>query len=78
VEARAGQTQIAFPVEIGAHRRRTCAVDDARTVAGVVVDSAAVRNVTPLVEHLLKLTSRLWTVKFVVQKRPNGSRSFSE
>jgi len=65
VELRAGQTQKAFPVEIGARRRRTCGVDDARTVAGVVVDSAAVRNVTPLVEHLPKLPSRLWTVKWL-------------
>jgi len=56
-EARAEQAPIAFPAEVVA-RRRTCAVDDARSVVAAVVGSAAIRSVALLVGHLLKPTQR--------------------
>ena len=59
-EVQAGRALIVFPAEVDV-RRRTCAVDDARFVAAVVVGvgSAAVRSVAPLVEHLLKPNTAL-------------------
>jgi len=55
-EASAGRALIAFPAEVVA-RLCTCAVDDARSAAvAVVVGSAAIRSVAPLVEHLFKPT----------------------
>ena len=49
---RAGRAAlIVFPAEVDA-RRRTCAVDDARTVVDVVGGAAAIHRVAPLVAHL--------------------------
>ena len=52
----AGRALRAFPAEVVV-RRRTCAVDDARTavvVVAVVAGAATIRSVAPLVQHLSK------------------------